>query len=152
MRRTDQITGVLLLLLAIAFGVGAQQLRYYTSLGPGPGFFPSWLSALLAGLAVLMVLQATFGRSEPAAEPFLANRAGYLRMAAVVLALLATIVLMDWLGFRLTLLLVLVFLLVSLGRHGPVVIAIIALAGSFGAYHVFVAWLHVALPRGSFGF
>jgi len=126
----------------------ALQLRYYTPLGPGPGFFPFWLSILLAGLAVAMFWQATFGAPEARPEGFFADRAGYVRIVAIVAALGGVIGLMDALGFCLVMLGFYAFLLLVLGRQHPVVTGIIALAGSFGVYYVFVHWLGVPLPMG----
>ena len=40
MGRAYLITGLLLLALSIVLGSVALQLRYFTSIGPGPGFFP----------------------------------------------------------------------------------------------------------------
>ena len=87
MRRSYLISGAVLLLLAVFIAVEALKLRYYTSLGPGPGFFPFWLSLVLAGLAIGMLLQATLGQAEPMPPDFFASRTGYLRMGAVVLAM-----------------------------------------------------------------
>jgi len=151
MRRPHQVTGVVFLLLAAFVAVESLKLRYYTSMGPGPGFFPFWLAMLLGALAVVMLLQATLGRPEPAPPDFFASRMGYLRMGAVVLALVGTTALLQPLGFRLTMLAVYVFLLCALGRRGLIITALVALAGSFGVYHMFVRWLKVPLPTGLFG-
>ena len=78
MRRTYQVTGTILLCLAVYVGHESLALRYYTPLGPGPGFFAFWLALILGVLAVSMVAQATFGRPEPVPPDFLADRRGYL--------------------------------------------------------------------------
>jgi putative tricarboxylic transport membrane protein len=132
--------------------VESLQLRYYTSLGPGPGFFSFWLAVILGALAFVMLLQATLGRAEPAPADFFASRTGYLRMGAVVLALAATTALLEPIGFCVAMLAMYLFLLCTLGRRSIVVTALIALSGSFGVYYVFVRWLNVPLPIGVFGF
>jgi len=99
MRRPYQITGAVLLLLAAWIAVEALQLRYYTSLGPGPGFFSFWLAMILGALAVVMLLQATLGQADPAPPDFFASRTGYLRIGAVVLALAGTTALLEPLVF-----------------------------------------------------
>jgi putative tricarboxylic transport membrane protein len=152
MRRTYQITGSLLLCLSIYIGVEALELRYYSSLGPGPGFFSFWLAILLGILAVAMVAEATFGRPEPMPPDFFADRGGYLRMGAVALAVLASAFLLERLGFRLTMFGVYLFLLLTLGSHNLITTVAVALAGSFGVYFVFTEWLNVPLPAGTFGF
>jgi putative tricarboxylic transport membrane protein len=95
--------------------------------------------------------RATFGAPEAMPQGFCADRSGYLRIAAVIGALVWVIALMDFLGFCLVMLAFYVFLLRVLGRPHPAVAAIIAVAGSFGVYYVFVHWLAVSLPVGVLG-
>jgi putative tricarboxylic transport membrane protein len=152
MRRAHQITGALLLCFSIYVGVEALELRYYTSLGPGPGFFACWLALILGLLSIAMLAEATFGRPEPMPEDFFADLGGYLRMGAVVAALLVGALLLERIGFRLTMFGLYLFLLLTLGSQNIVVTLLIALAGSFGVYFVFTQWLNVPLPIGAFNF
>ena len=152
MRRSYLITGAVFMLLAAFIAVEALKLQYYTRLGPGPGFFSFWLALILGGLALIMILQATFGQPEPMPEDFFSNRIGYLRIGAVVLALAFAIALLEPLGFSLTIFAVCAFLLYALGRQGIVLTVLVSLACSFGTYYVFDHWLNVALPRGVLGF
>lgn len=151
MKKPYQITSVVLLLFCAFMIRESLELKYYTSLGPGPGFFPFWISVLIAALAAVMFYQATFQRADPMPAGFFPTRTGYLRMAAICLALAATVVLIEPLGYRLTMLGFFLFLLFTLGRVNMVVTVLVALAGSWGAYHVFVEWLKVVLPVGIFG-
>jgi putative tricarboxylic transport membrane protein len=151
MKRPYQITSVVLLMVAAFVALESLSMRYYTSLGPGPGFFLRWLSILLAILAVAMLGKATFGKPETMPSDFFADRTGYLRIGAVVGALVAVTVLMRPIGFRLVMLGFYFFILIVLGRQSVLLTVIIALAGSFGVYHVFVHWLATPLPIGLFG-
>jgi putative tricarboxylic transport membrane protein len=150
-KRPHQITATILLLFSAFLIYESFRLRYYTSLGPGPGFFPLWVSILVGVLAGVMLYQATFGQSEPMPADFFADKVGYLRIAAVLLALSATVALLEPLGFRLTMLGFLLFLLMALGRVNPYVTVLVALLGSFGTYYVFWGWLRIPLPVGIFG-
>jgi putative tricarboxylic transport membrane protein len=152
MKHTYQITGVVFLLLAAFIAWESLQLNFYTYAGPGPGFFPFWLSMTLGLLAVLMILQATFRESEPVPEGFLASRAGYLRVGTIVLALIVTTALMDIVGFPMTMLVTILFLLFALGRPSLIVTLLVSVAGSFGCFYLFDRWLKVPLPTGFFGF
>ena len=60
--------------------------------------------------------------------------------------------LLEVAGFRLSMLLLITYLLVVLGARSRLAIAICAGAGSFGVYHVFFDLLKVPLPAGIFGF
>jgi putative tricarboxylic transport membrane protein len=147
-----RITGTLSLLFAAFIAYEALQLRYYTPLGPGPGFFSFWLALILGGLAILMLLQTFLRPAEPMAEDLFPDRLGYLRIGAVVLALVVTIYLLEPVGFCLTMFAVCAFLLIALGRQGIIITLLVSLACSFGTFYVFDHWLKVPLPRGVFGF
>jgi putative tricarboxylic transport membrane protein len=151
MKRPYQITSAVLILAAAFLARESLRLRYYTSLGPGPGFFPLWLSVLVAVLGAAMFWRATFGPPEAKPADFYANRGGYLRIGAVIGALVAVIVLIEPLGFRLAMLGFYLFILTALGRRHWLLTGIIAMAGSFGVYYVFVHWLAVPLPIGFLG-
>ena len=150
MKRPYQIFGMLLFCLAIFLGTESLKMRYYTSLGPGPGFFPFWLSVLLAVLAGFMFWQATFGRTKAAAQPknFIPKRDALLKMGAVIAGLIIVIIFLEPLGFCLTMFVFNLFILTTLGHHNWLFKIIIAFCGSFGVYYVFVHWLSCPLPIG----
>jgi putative tricarboxylic transport membrane protein len=152
MQRMYQIAGLVLLALAIAVVYGALQLRYYTSLGPGPGFFSYWIGIVLGILAVLMIAQTLFQPAEALPDDFIPQRGGWLRMGAIVLTLIAATLLMERLGFSLTMFAVFVFLLRSLGGYSFAICIAAAIVASFGIDYLFVRWLSVPLPTGLFGF
>jgi hypothetical protein len=152
MRRPYQIAGGAFLLLALFVGWQALKMRFYSHLGPGPGFFPFWLATAFGVLAVVMIVQATVGAPESRPSGFAPDRSGILRVVAVAAALALTAALLEPLGFRLTMFAALAFLLVALGGQGWIVTALVASAGSFGAFLLFDRWLRVALPVGVFGF
>ena len=151
MTRPYQITSAVLILAAGFLARESLRLRYYTPLGPGPGFFPLWLSVLMAILGAAMFWRATFSAPEGMPADFYADRRGYLRMAAVVGALAGIVMLLEPLGFRLAMLAFYLFVLTALGRGHWLTAGIIALTGSFGVYYVFVHWLAVPLPIGFLG-
>jgi hypothetical protein len=74
-----------------------------------------------------------------------------LQAIGVLVALTAAAALFEPLGYRLTTLPFIAALLLILGARSPIAIALTALAGSFGVFHVFYHWLKVPLPIGEFG-
>ena len=148
MKRPYWITALALMGLAAYVLFSALGMRYYTSLGPGPGFFPLWLAVLLGGLALAMGYQATFRPSDPMPEDFVASPKGYMRDGAVVVALIWTIVGMERLGFIVTMSVFFFFLLSTLGRQRIFVTVLITLGGSFGTNFVFYELLDIPLPSG----
>ncbi len=152
MQRPYQIFGVVLILFGLFMAQQCLRYKFYTPMGPGPGFFPLFVSLLIAFLGAAMLFQATFRVSDPMPSGFFATPSGYLRIGAIIVAFVAVVLFMEGLGFRLTMLGFLVFLLSTLGRQNVLVTGLVSLAGSFGTYYLFVKWLDVPLPTGIFGF
>ena len=59
---------------------------------------------------------------------------------------------MEFVGFRLAMLVFNAVLVIALGERRWWVIAVFAVLGSVGVYYVFTTWLDVLLPVGPFGF
>ena len=122
------------------------------ALGPGPGFFPFWLSLIGAVLSAVMLAQVTMAKADEGIVISLASdRRVALQAIGVLIALTAAAALFEPLGYRLTMLPFIVGVLLILGARSPIAISLTALAGSFGVFHVFYHWLKVPLPIGEFG-
>jgi putative tricarboxylic transport membrane protein len=122
------------------------------ALGPGPGFFPFWLSLIGAVLSAVMLVQATLAKTDEGMAINLAPGGRVaLQATGVVITLTAAAALFEPLGYRLTMLPFILGLLLLLGARSPIAISLTALAGSFGVFHVFYHWLKVPLPIGEFG-
>ncbi|HEX2924303.1 MAG TPA: tripartite tricarboxylate transporter TctB family protein, partial [Chloroflexota bacterium] len=87
MKRPYQITAVVFILFSAFIARDSMELKFYTALGPGPGFFPFWLSVLMMILAAMMFYNATFKNAGPMPDDFWASKVGYLRMLAIFLAI-----------------------------------------------------------------
>lgn len=150
MRRTDRVSGLVLLAFGIAFAAGARQYPYMAPTGPGSGFLPLWLGLAMAGLAAALLVRATRA-ADPGPSPW-PGRRGLARLVAVVGATAAFIALMDVVGMVPGTALFLVALLRFLGRH-PWPLALAVAAGTAGAnWLVFAHWLRVPFPAGVLGF
>jgi putative tricarboxylic transport membrane protein len=121
------------------------------ALGPGPGFFPFWLSLIGAVLSAAILVQVTLAKAAEDTAISLPDRRMALQAIGVLIALTAAAALFEPLGYRLTMLPFIVGVLLILGARSPIAIALTALAGSFGVFHVFYHWLKVPLPNGAFG-
>jgi putative tricarboxylic transport membrane protein len=151
MRRIHQVAGTVFLAFGLFIVWQALKLRYYTPLGPGPGFFSFWLGALLSGLAVAMILRASFGAPERPAGSFFADWVSYFRIGSLVAGLVLVVLLMKPVGYPLTMTGFAALALAS-GGAGWRTVLIGALLGGFGSHYVFANWLQVALPKGLFAF
>lgn len=151
MKSRHLVLGIVLLAVSALTGFEAVQLTYWTALGPGPGFFPFWLSVLLGTLSLLLcVIAWPAWRARPRGG-VLPDRMIMAKMAVVLGALGGVVVLLEHAGFRVTMLAMYLVVLYGLGRRDFIVSPLVALAGSFGAFYVFTHWLGVPLPAGPFG-
>jgi putative tricarboxylic transport membrane protein len=146
MKRGWQIATIALLVIFAFFAFESLQLSLRDALGPGPGFFPFWLSVLGGVLALILLAQLHWSRAGIEAGALKFERSGVRGVACVLAGLVAAVALLEHLGFRLAMLLLLVYLLLILGVRNWLAIALFALAGSFGVYHVFSGLLRVPLP------
>lgn len=125
-------------------------------LGPGPGFFPFWLA--LIGIVLSLALFVSIWREpQPAADAsteevrILPHGWGAMRCFAIIGLLAAVTVAMEFVGFRLAMLVFNAALVIALGERRWWLIAVFALLGSFGVYYLFTTWLDVLLPTGQLG-
>jgi putative tricarboxylic transport membrane protein len=135
-----QAAVAVLLAVFAFFAFESLQLSLRDALGPGPGFFPFWLSVAGGGLAVFLLIQL-HKKTESEAVKFELGP-----VVSVMAGLVVATALLEWLGFRVAMLLLLVYLLLALGARNWLAIALVALGGSFGVYHVFTGFLKVPLP------
>ena len=151
MRRGTRVIAAAFLLLGLY--VASQGPRYglmSASAGAGPGMLP-----LLAGLGMLAasigILVSSSGERVDLLPEKIPERSGMVRMAAVVLGLIAVILVMERLGYIITMFVFLISTMWLLGRRDLLLVVTVALGGSLGVYWIFTQKLSVALPRGIFG-
>lgn len=60
----DFFSGVMFLAVGIAFAIGAKNYTFGTAARMGPGYFPMLLGVILAGLGVLIMVQAFLKKVE----------------------------------------------------------------------------------------
>ncbi len=148
MKRPYQITAILLLLFSAFVVQESFRLYYYTTIGPGPGFFPRWIGGFTGFLAAVMFYQATFGNAGPMPSDFFLTRDGYLRIGTMIVSIICVVLFMDPIGFRLTMLAFLLLMLFTMGRQSLSLTLIISVYGSLGVFHLFNDLLMVPLPFG----
>jgi len=135
-----QAAVAVLLAVFAFFAIESLQLSLRDALGPGAGFFPFWLSVAGGVLGVVLLIQLhQQGESESVKFE--------LSPVALVLAgLVAGAAVLELVGFRLAMGVMLVYLLLVLGVRNWLALGLFAAAGSFGVYYVFSGFLKVPLP------
>ncbi|MGH7325103.1 MAG: tripartite tricarboxylate transporter TctB family protein [Candidatus Rokuibacteriota bacterium] len=146
MLTVDRVAGGALALLALGVLVESRVLPLGSLRQPGPAYMPVVLALLLLIFATVLI--GLGGRS-----PHLRTTAwAEWRHAAAILGTCVFAALaLERLGYRITTVVLLVFLLAIVERRRLVVTAVFALALTLGSYFLFATFLRVPLPRGPFG-
>jgi putative tricarboxylic transport membrane protein len=151
MRRADLVTGLALLVFGVGYAVVAwRAYPYWSPTGPGSGFLPVWVGAVMAALALLLVLSAFRSAPLPEARWLPAGR-GLVRLVVVVATIAVFAAVMDFVGMILGSALFLLGVLRFLERYPwPWAIGIaVGVAGLI--YGVFTYWLQVPFPTSPLG-
>ena len=152
MKRIYQVTSLIFAGIGIFMVLQGIRLKIVGQLGPGPGFFPFWIGVLLTSLSAVWLVQVTLGPAIAVSHGLLPPRRDLLRLAAVVLALIAFMLLLRPLGFNLSMLALLLFLFFAIDRKHAIAKIVVAFLGSFGVHHLFEQGLRVPLPFASIPF
>ncbi len=141
----DRVGGLILVAIAGVVALETLALPLGTLARPGPGFAPLVCAVILAALGLIVALRR-------GGEPIINLRWGEARHAALIFGAGAFAALaLERIGFRLTTLAILVFLIGVVERKPPLRVAAVAFAISFGGYYLFWNVLRVPLPTGPFG-
>ncbi|MFB3819677.1 MAG: tripartite tricarboxylate transporter TctB family protein [Candidatus Methylomirabilales bacterium] len=143
----DRVAGAFLVLFGLFIMWEDRVLPMGTLHNPGPGYMPFVLAALLAGMGALVVLTGGAGPGL-ASVSWVEWRHGVAILGSLTFAALA----LERLGYRLTIALVILFLVGVVERKGLLPTALMAAALALGTFYVFGTLLLVPLPRGPWGF
>lgn len=144
---TDRISGGVLVILSLLVVWQSSALPLGTFRQPGPAYIPILLALLLSILGAF--LAATGGRAPKLSS---IRWTEWRHAVAILAACVFAVFGMERLGYRLTLMLVLSFLLKTVERRGWLLTASLAFFLAFGSFYLFYTMLRVPLPQGPFGF
>ena len=147
----DVVSGLFWLAVAIFAVVQGFALKLGALNRPGPGFFPFWGGVVLGVLSLALLVGSWTKRARPAPAAPAPVLLESWKLLVVIGALLAYVVLLEWLGFVIVTVLFLV-LLFRLERRGWTFSVVSAFLGGAASYALFQLWLKTQLPVGPFGF
>lgn len=149
MKRIEQITATIFLLLAAVVVVSTRDLAYWEDISPGNRFMPLWVAGASAVLALLLLLEA--GRRTNAGDVDWPDRGGAFRVISTLLGIVVFALLADVIGLLAATALFIIAVLVGVLRR-PLLPSALATAITVTLiYGVFVSWLSLPLPKGVFG-
>jgi len=139
--RSDQLSGLLLVLLALYVWWMNRAYPIGTLSEPGPGYVPLLLAIFMGAMGLLVAVSG--GKSMPlgAIEWTEAKRAAALLVACGVAAYA-----LERLGYRITMAALLIFFLGVMERRSPVMVALVGIGFPLLTYYVFATLLRVPLP------
>ncbi|MBI4735377.1 MAG: tripartite tricarboxylate transporter TctB family protein [candidate division NC10 bacterium] len=152
MRRADQVTGIIVLVFSLTLMEGSRRLPPSATFGPGAGFLPFWLGALMAVLSALLLVKACLQPVASADTALFPNRRVLIPVGATIGSLAAYILVLDRLGFLLGTGLLTAFLLGVVERERWFTTVLVAVLNAVGLYVVFHLLLGVSLPKSVLGF
>jgi hypothetical protein len=142
----DRVAGATLALLALGVLFESRRLPLGSLSNPGPGWTPVVLALVLLGFGGALV--ALGGRSGPIAA---VGWGEWKHAVAILLACAMSALLLERAGYRLTVTVVLLFLLLVVERK-PLLVGVVFSAGLALATHfLFDTVLRVPLPRSPWG-
>lgn len=145
MKRADRIASAFLLFLSGFIVLQSLHLPYRDTFGPGSAFLPIWLSVLLAGCALALLI-STF-MPAPAETDQGSSPKEFEQFLVIVGLTIGAIVLTNLVGMIISAALFMGTSLIYLDRKHKLRNVILTLVTPVFLYFLFNIWLGVPLPR-----
>lgn len=145
--RSDQVSGLLLIALAAYTAWENRVFPLGTLAEPGPGYVPMLIAVFIGSMGLLIAARGGHSVSVAAIGWTEAPRAVVILVACSVAAFA-----LERIGYRLTMIALLVFFLGAVERRRPLPVALTAAGFSLGTFYLFSTLLRVQLPRSPWGF
>lgn len=151
LNKSELVAAGLLIALGILIVRTAARWVYLTPDGPGPGFFPMWTGGSIIALAAVIVLRHIYlvWKQQPVERT---NWRGSARVLIGWLGLAVSIALLKPLGFTVSFLLLVFFLVMVIFRQSFLAALSVGAGAAVGFWLLFVKALQVQLPAGPWGF
>ncbi len=144
--RSDIVAGVVLMLIALVVGWQNRAYPIGNLAEPGPGYMPLMIACALGVFGLLIALRA-------GASPLI-NTLDWSegkRGIVMLIACAAAVFALERIGYRLSMIALLVFMLGVVERKRVVPTLLVAVGFAFLSYYLFASLLKVQLPRGPWG-
>jgi len=151
-KRADIVGSMITIVFGLFAVTQAAQLDYWSPFGPGSGFIPLWASIVLTGGGILLLIQSLLKRQAGVKPPAPDRLRRFLAVASVAALTAGAAVLMDYLGFSISIFLFVLLMVGAIGKHRWHVSLTTAALTAASFYVVFAVWLQVPLPKGLMGF
>ena len=147
--KKDVISGLCLFSLGVVLAILCFRLSVWKS-GPQEGFFPLLIAIIIIGLSLLLLIQSVFLRNQEK-ENVPVKKEGKINLSRVLSYIIATLlygILLEGIGFLISSILLLVFILRVVEKRSWKVTIVLGSASVLISYILFAYFLGVPLPRG----
>lgn len=152
MRKGDRVFSIISMGLSLWLILESQKFSYTSKFGPGPGFLPFWLGIILASIALFSFVGTISGkRRDEEDEPRLPGWASLSRVGLIMLIMVGFALVVNTLGFILTVFLFVSILLFALEGVGAMKSLFYGMIFSAFVFLVFLYWMELDLPKGLLG-
>ena len=148
----NRIAALFFLSIGVFFALYARTVEIGTFTEPGPGFMPFFGGLTLAGMSVALLLRTFIRKMAELGSSFFPQKDSWKRVVAVFLALIAYNLVLQHLGFTLTTLFFIFFLVKFIFPQSLRRTLIVAILSALGARLLFINFLETQLPKGFLGF
>jgi hypothetical protein len=145
LKRWERIAALVLAVVGIGAAAKARTMGFRTFHHPGPGFFPFWLSAILA-LASLIYLSTRLGQDREKLS--LWESGSWVRPLIAGTVMFVFSLLVGWTGFYSATFFLFTAWLTVIDRGSWLRAGSVSVLGTAGFYLLFGLFLKVPLPRG----
>jgi putative tricarboxylic transport membrane protein len=144
---SDRISGIFFLLFSGYVCMKSLQMGLGGWHRPGPGFLPFWSGVALGILAVILLTQSLRqDKASAADEP--KEKTNLKPITLVLISLVGYIILLEPLGFVITTVIFVGFLLKTIEKKGWILTIWVSLVVALSSYVVFEVLLGAELPKG----
>jgi putative tricarboxylic transport membrane protein len=146
-QRVDQVSGLIWIAVGAFVLYHAWSLTYTDDYGPSAGFFPVWLGAIIVLLGVILLVKSTWLETEVEHLSFFSTHAVF-QMGLIMAGLVGFILLIERVGFFLSVGLLFFFLLTAVERRGWKFSLAVAIVAGLALWGLFDVALKLQFPPG----
>ena len=151
MNKAETVAGGVVTAIGVLMLLESLRFAYFLEGVPGPGFLPRWIAAALVLTGLVLTFQGVRPGLTVAEIIQWPDAGGWRRVALVLGALAAALILLDKLGFVIVTTVFMAVVIYGLGVRSWRMLATVPVIAAIGLYVVFAVWLSVPLPKGLFG-
>ncbi len=151
MERFDRLSSLFWLIISIITCIHSYQLGLGSFQSPGPGFLFFWSGSVLGTLSIIIFLRNIKKKILIEGQKNIFENVKWIKVLSVILSLIIYGLILEWLGFLLSTIFLMAFLLFSIESKKWYVVIFVSILSSLLSYVLFELCLKARLPKGILG-